>query len=224
MEVDDIVGRLMKVLKDTGQLENTFVFFTSDNGGNEDVWPDNGHQPWRGGKGTTWEGGVRVPGIAFWPGMIAAGRESDGLFDITDIHTTALAVAGETARISTKRYLDGTDQTGFLLADNGESARQTVFLYHETQLAAMRWMEYKMHFKVFTTHAKRRNIDESTLEDTGAPWLYNLYMDPKEQLSSGHRYFEWGMPRMFGFAKAHMATYKKYPMKDLGIDSMKDLK
>lgn len=58
----------------------------------------------------------------------------------------------------------------------------------------------------------------------GGLFRYNLYVDPKAQLSSGHRCFEWGMPRMFGFAKAHIATYKKYPMKDLGIDSMKDLK
>ena len=50
VEVDDIVGRLMQSLKDTGQLENTFVFFTSDNGANEDVWPDAGFHPWRGGK------------------------------------------------------------------------------------------------------------------------------------------------------------------------------
>lgn len=50
IEVDDIVGRLMKTLEDSGQLENTFVFFTSDNGANEDVWPDTGFQPWRGGK------------------------------------------------------------------------------------------------------------------------------------------------------------------------------
>lgn len=95
VEVDDIVGRLVQTLKDTGQLENTLVFFTSDNGANEDTWPDSGYQPWRGGKGTTWEGGVRVPGIAYWPGMIKAGRESDGLFDQMDLFNTSLAVAGE---------------------------------------------------------------------------------------------------------------------------------
>mgnify|MGYP002148769967 CR=1 FL=1 len=64
-----------KTLKDTGQLENTVVFFTSDNGANEDVWPDSGFRPWKGGKGTTWEGGIRVPGIAYWSGMIKEGRE-----------------------------------------------------------------------------------------------------------------------------------------------------
>lgn len=219
VEVDDIVGRLMQTLKDTGQLENTFVFFTSDNGANEDVWPDGGFHPWRGGKGTTWEGGVRVPGIACWPGMIAAGRDSDGLFDITDLFNTSLAVAGQTSRISNARYVDGIDQSGFLLADKGQSARQTVFFYSDTALTAMRWQEYKVHLKVFQTQSARQNIDESTLVPTGAtPWVFNLYMDPKEQRSSGHRYFEWGLPRVLGLIKAHAATYGKYPMKDLGLD------
>jgi arylsulfatase A-like enzyme len=219
MEVDDIVGRLMKTLEETGQVENTLVFFTSDNGANEDVWPDSGHHPWRGGKGTTWEGGVRVPGIAYWPGMIAPGRESDGLFDIADLFNTSLAVAGETNRIAKTRYIDGIDQSGFLLADDGDSARQTVFFYSDKSLTAMRWQEYKIHLKVFETHSPRQNIDESTLVATGAtPWVFNLYMDPKEQRSSGHRYFEWGLPRVLGFIKGHAATYRNYPMKDLGLD------
>jgi arylsulfatase A-like enzyme len=219
VEVDDIVGRLIRTLKDTRQLENTFVFFTSDNGANEDVWPDGGFHPWRGGKGTTWEGGVRVPGIAYWPGMIAAGRESDGLFDTMDLFNTSLAIAGETRRIAKTRYIDGIDQTGFLLADDGESTRQTVFLYSDTSLTAMRWKEYKIHLKVFETQSARQNIDESTLVPTGgSPWVFNLYMDPKEQRSSGHRYFEWGLPRVLGFLKAHAATYRKYPIKSLGLD------
>lgn len=218
VEVDDIVGRIMNTLKETGQEENTFVFLASDNGANEDVWPDGGNQPWRGGKGTTWEGGVRVPGIAYWPGMISAGRESDGLFEIMDLFNTSLAIAGETDQISPERYIDGIDQIGFLLADKGKSARQTVFFYSETTLTAVRWQEYKVHLKVFQTHSPRRNIDESTLVTTGtAPWVFNLYMDPKEQQSTGHRYFEWGLPRIVGFVKSHEATYLKYPMKDLGL-------
>ena len=218
VEVDDIVGRIMATIRETGQLENTFVFLASDNGANEDVWPDGGYQPWRGGKGTTWEGGVRVPGIAYWPGMIAPGRESDGLFEIMDLFNTSLAIAGEVDRISPDRYIDGIDQTGFLLADDGKSARQTVFFYSETSLTAVRWQEYKVHLKVFQTQSPRRNIDESTLVTTGtAPWVFNLYMDPKEQQSTGHRYFEWGLPRIVGFANAHEATYIKYPMKDLGL-------
>jgi arylsulfatase len=219
VEVDDIVGRLVQTLREAGQLENTFVFFTSDNGANEDVWPDSGYHPWRGGKGTTWEGGVRIPGIAYWPGMIKPGRASDGLFDQMDLFNTSLAFAGETSRISKERYIDGIEQSGFLLADNGKSARQCVFMYSETTMTAMRWMEYKVHFKTFQTLEPRKNIDQSSLLTSGsAPWVFNLYADPREQASSGHRYFEWGLPRVVGFAKAHAATYAKYPMKSLGLE------
>ncbi len=218
VEIDDIVARLIGVLKDTGQLENTLVFFTSDNGANEDLWPDSGYQPWRGGKGTTWEGGVRVPGIVYWPGTIAAGRQSDGLFDLSDLFNTALGVAGASDRIPSERYIDGIDQTSFLLADDGQSKRDAVFMYSENNFMAVRWMEYKVHFRVFETHAPRRNLDESTVSEVGmSPWVYNLYMDPKEQASIGHSRFEWGIPQVMQRAQRHAATFVDYPRKDIGL-------
>jgi arylsulfatase A-like enzyme len=219
VEVDDIVGRLVRTLRETGQLENTLVFFTSDNGANEDVWPDAGFQPWRGGKGTTWEGGVRVPGIAYWPGMIPPRPANDGLFDLMDLFNTSLSIAGASDRISDKRYIDGIDQSGFLLARDGRSARQTVFMYGGNRAVAIRWKEYKVHTSVYLTRQPMRNLDESVLTSTGDwPWVYNLYMDPKEQRSSGHRYFEWGLVTVKDMLVSHLATYLKYPRKNLGLD------
>ncbi|WP_108258350.1 arylsulfatase [Mangrovicoccus ximenensis] len=218
LEVDDIIARLIGVLEETGELENTFVFLTSDNGANEDLYPDNGFQPWRGGKGTTWEGGVRVPGIAYWPGMIAPGRESDGLFDLTDFFNTSLALAGVTDSIPAERFIDGIDQSSFLLADEGESRRDAVFMYSENTLMAIRWMEYKVHFKVMLQHAARRNLDETTVTDVGmSPWVYNLYTDPKEQASSGHSRFEWGLPQALRRVQRHLATFAEYPSTDIGL-------
>lgn len=219
IEVDDIVGRLIQTLRETGQLENTFVFFTSDNGANEDVWPDSGFQPWRGGKGTTWEGGTRVPGIAYWPGMISARPASDGLFDLMDLFNTSLAIAGISDSISGNRYIDGIDQSGFLFAKNGQSSRQTVFMYGGNRAIALRWKEYKVHTSVYLTRQPMRNLDESVLTSTGDwPWVYNLYMDPKEQRSTGHRYFEWGLAATQPMLVDHLATYLKYPRKDVGLD------
>ncbi|MCY1403744.1 choline-sulfatase [compost metagenome] len=218
VEVDDIVGRLMQTLKDTGQLDNTLVFFTSDNGPSEDLLPDGGYTPFRGGKGTTWEGGVRVPGIAYWPGMVPAGQESDGLFDLMDLFNTSLAVAGRADKIPADRYIDGVDQTSFLLADAGKSNRDAVFMYAERQFMAMRWEEFKVHFKIFDVKHPGANIDESLVTSTGmSPWVYNLYVDPKEQTSTGHRNFEWGLPRILSQAGRHLATFQKYPPKDLGL-------
>jgi len=218
VEVDDIVGRLINVLKETGQLENTLVFFTSDNGGNEDLMPDASYQPFRGGKGSTWEGGVRVPGIAYWPGTIAAGRISDGLFDLCDMFNTPLGLAGISDKIPSQRYIDGIDQTSYLLADDGQSKRDAVFMYAENELMAVRWMEYKVHFKVILNQAAHRNLDESINVNLGmAPWVYNLYMDPKEQSSQGHSRFEWGLPQALQRAGRHAATFEKYPRKDIGL-------
>lgn len=216
IEVDAIVERLMKKLKDEGIADNTLVFFASDNGANEDAGSDGGFHPWRGGKGTTWEGGVRVPGIAYWPGMIKGGRESDGLFDLMDLFNTSVRLGG--GKLPDDRYIDGVDQTSFLLADNGQSNREAVFMYSERNLTAMRWEEFKIHFKVFQTPIPGSNIDESVLVSAGlSPWVYNLYLDPKEQKSVGHRTFEWGLPRVVGLVGKHMETYRKYPMKDLGL-------
>ncbi len=220
VEVDDIVGRLVRTLRESGQLENTFIFFTSDNGANEDVWPDSGFQPWRGGKGTTWEGGVRVPAIAYWPGVIPPRPANDGLFDLMDLFCTSLAIAGIGDHVSNKRYIDGIDQTGFLLADDGRSNRQAVFMYGGNGVVAMRWQEYKIHTSVYLTQQPMRNLDESVLTSTGDwPWVYNLYMDPKEQRSTGHRYFEWGLAAVKPMLAAHLATFVKYPRKSLGLET-----
>lgn len=218
LEVDDICGRLIKILEETGQAENTLVFFTSDNGSNEDLFPDSGYQPFHGSKGTTWEGGIRVPGIAYWPGTIAPGRVSEGLFDLCDLFNTSLGIAGISDRIPADNYIDGIDQTSFFLADDGESKRDAVFIYAENDLMAVRWLEYKVHFKVFQTHVPRRNIDQSTTENIGmSPWIYNLYMDPKEQASTGHSRFEWGIPQILVRVGRHAATFEKYPRKDIGL-------
>ena len=94
VEMDDILGRLVKTLDDTKQLENTLIFVLSDNGPMMEPWPDAGYTPFRGGIGTTWEGGVRVPGIVYWKGMIKPGQVSDELFDLADLFTTSAALAG----------------------------------------------------------------------------------------------------------------------------------
>ncbi|NOQ78294.1 MAG: sulfatase-like hydrolase/transferase [Gammaproteobacteria bacterium] len=218
IEVDDIVGRLTGLLKELKIDDNTFIFFTSDNGANEDLWPDSGYQPFKGGKGTTWEGGVRVPGIAYWPGMIKAGKQSDGLFDLMDLFNTSLALAGVEKQISPDRYIDGLDQTSFLLADDGKSNREAVFMYSEKTFMALRWEEYKIHMKVFDVKRPMSNLDEATILNVGmSPWIYNLYMDPKEQASTGHRFFEWGIGTAVGLTREHADTYKDFPMKDIGL-------
>ena len=176
-----------------------------------------GYTPFRGAKGSAWEGGVRVPGIAYWRGMIAPGRESDELFDLMDLFNTSLHLAGIADKMPTDRYIDGIDQTSFLLADDGRSNREKVYIWNESDLMAMRMYEYKIHVKVVQEHAQWLNIDMTTVSDVGlAPWLFNLYIDPKEQYPVGHR-MNALLASMAAEMKAHAATFRKYPPKDIGL-------
>jgi arylsulfatase len=217
VEVDAFIGEIVNALDEAGVLDNTFVFITSDNGPQMDSWPDSGYTPFRGAKASAWEGGVRVPGIAYWRGMIRPGRESDELFDLMDLFNTSLTLAGIANRIPTDRYIDGIDQTSFLLTDDGHSRREKVYIWSERDLMAMRMYEYKIHIKIVETHAQWLDIDMTTQSDVGlAPWLFNLYIDPKEQYPVGHRMNAW-LASMAAELKEHAATFKKYPPKDIGL-------
>jgi arylsulfatase len=217
VEIDTYVGEIMQALEENGLLENTLVFFTSDNGPQMDSWPDSGYTPFRGGKGTGWEGAVRIPGIAYWKGMIKSGQVNDGLFDLMDIFNTSIALAGASDKIPTDVYIDGIDQTSFLLTENGKSNRDKVFIWSQTDFLAMRMYEYKQHFKVVQTDRTFLNIDMTTVNNVGlAPWLFNLYIDPKEQYPVGHRRNAW-LASMGAIAKEHAATFKKYPPKEIGL-------
>lgn len=217
VEVDAHVGRIVAALEEAGVADNTFVFFTSDNGPQNDSWPDTGYTPFRGAKNTPWEGGVRVPGIAYWRGMIKRGRESAELFDLMDLFNTSVALAGATDKIPTDRYIDGIDQTAFLLADNGHSKGEKVFIWSQYTPVAMRMYEYKMFTKVMQPQAQWLDIDMATMTDVGlSPWVFNLYIDPKEQYSVGHRLNAWVASLGQEF-KAHAAMFKQYPPKDIGL-------
>jgi len=217
-EVDLHVGAILKALDEAGVLENTLVFFTSDNGPQMDAWPDAGYTPFRGAKGTTFEGGVRVPGIAYWKGMISPGRESDDVFDLMDLFGTTLRLAGvSNDQLPSDRYYDYIDQTSFLLHDKGHSNREAVYHWWGSELMACRMREYKAHVKVVLPLATHMHIDMATVQNVGlAPWLFNLYVDPKEEMTVGHRRNAW-LATVVGKLKAHAATFKKYPPKDIGL-------
>ncbi len=214
IELDDIVGRLVKALEDSGQLENTLIFVTSDNGPMTEPWPDAGWSPFRGAIGTTWEGGMRVPGIVYWKGMLKPGRQSDGLFDLSDLFLTSLALAGVNYRPPQDRYLDSIDQTSFLLADDGLSNRKYVYYWLQDVLSAVRVAEYK--FMIAGMSDDDPDVvnpgGSTTLENYKNAKLFNLYLDPKERYSFfGRQTF---MDNLFSDPmRAHRVTFQKYPSK-----------
>lgn len=214
VQLDDIAGRMVQTLRDTGQLENTLVFITSDNGPEMETWPDSAYTPFRGSKGSTWEGGVRVPGIAYWPGMIKPGRESDGLFDLADLYATALTLAGAGDKVPNDRYVDSIDQTSFLLADDGDSNRKFVYYWLGDRFSAVRFGEYK--FMAVTEQDVPNDYLEGGFSGSATTMaygaLYNLYLDPKET----HNFMIRKLPYITLYERAaarHLGTFKAFPPK-----------
>jgi arylsulfatase A-like enzyme len=189
-QLDDIVGALMKKLKDDGLDDNTIVVFTTDNGTENFTWPDGGQTPFAGGKGTVLEGGFRAPCVARWPGKIPAGKVENGIISGLDWFPTFVAAAGNPSVVDElkkgkqlgdrtyKVHLDGYDQTN-LITGKGPSNRHEIFYFAEGTLGAIRVNDYKYRF-----------IDQPGGWLGGTvkvdwPILVNLRLDPFERTGLG---------------------------------------
>ncbi len=182
-EIDWSVGQILATLRDQGLAENTLVVFTSDNG----PWlayDDHGGSAGllRDGKGTTWEGGLRVPAIAWWPGTIAPGTVSTAPATTMDLLPTAAAMAG--VPLPTDRIYDGVSLLP-LLRGEAERVREIVPYFRGTQLYALRKGPWKAHF---ITQSAYRDDTGPTVPDP--PELYHLEHDPGEQYNVAARYPE----------------------------------
>ena len=129
--LDGSVGRVLQSLRETGQEERTLVVFFSDNG----APPKNGshNTPLRGGKGTTWEGGVREPFVMQWKGTLPVGQVVDSPVISLDLLPTALAAAGVTPPAGAK--LDGINLLPFLTGKSSEPPHSTLFWRYGDQMA-----------------------------------------------------------------------------------------
>ena len=127
--MDDAIGALMKSLKARGQDKNTLILFMSDNGGSG----NGGNAPLRGSKSTMWEGGLRVPFIAWWPGHLPAGKMTDEFLTALEILPTFLAVSGAKAPEGVK--LDGFDMLPVLRGEK-KSPREAMFWQRRGDKAA----------------------------------------------------------------------------------------
>ena len=178
-QLDDMVGTVMKYLKDGGMEQNTVLVFASDSGPKPSAWPDGGQTPFAGGAGSTLEGGFRAPCIVRWPGKVPAGKVENGIMSGLDWFPTFVSVAGD-ANIKDellqgkpvgarnyKIHLDGYNQLDFLTA-KAPSNRHEVCYFNRGSLEAMRFDDYKYRF----------NREKTSLT--------NLRLDPYERSSAGH--------------------------------------
>ena len=218
VHMDHVLGQLVATLEETGQLENTLIFLTSDNGPECEI-PPHGRSPFRGCKGSSWEGGVRVPTFAYWKGMIKP-RRSEGLFDLADLFNTAISLAGKPGAqaaefVSKTTYIDGVDQTGLLLADNGQSARKSRPYTLNQYFAMMRVDEFKYIFTAeiqggFFTKGDVGGFSGPIATETGGAVMVNLYTNPQEDVSVGVRHIPMAVPVM-GEAGWYMKELMRYP-------------
>lgn len=146
--VDLFVGQIMDKLKELGIAENTLVVAMADNGPMaHNSPPGTGFSEtiFRGGKGDFLEGGVRVPAMAWWPGMIAQGQIVGDMIHITDLFTTFARLGDALDEVPTDRVIDGIDQTALLLNGDTHGRRDYNFTYAGPQLGAMTKGNYKRH-------------------------------------------------------------------------------
>lgn len=172
-ELDWSVGQLLATLRQEGLAENTLVFFTSDNG----PWLVQGEAGGsagllREGKGSTWEGGMREPGIAWWPGRIQRGVVNHGLACTMDLFTTSLKLAG--TKGPTDRIIDGVDMSP-LLFGTGPSERDVLYYYRGATLYAVRKGPFKAHFITQSAYGPDQPKPHNP------PLLFNLAHDPSER-------------------------------------------
>jgi arylsulfatase len=188
-QMDDAIGALLRHLEDIGEADNTIVVFSTDNGAEVFTWPDGGMTPFKGTKGTAYEGGFRSPCIVRWPGKIKPGTVQNGLFSSLDWFPTMVAAAGNPNIVEQlkkgvslgdrnyKNHLDGYNQLD-LLQDKGPSARQEYFYFAGPHLGAIRIGDFKFQF------FRQPEGWTGQKTTTDMPGIINIRQDPFERTPS----------------------------------------
>ena len=199
--VDQWIGELMAEIETLGVADNTIVIVMGDNGHFTKYGPQSGYTPmvYRGGKGDTSEGGVRVDAFVRWPGMIEADSLSGDIVHVTDLFSTLARLGGATEGIPRDRIIDGIDQTSLLLNGDTHGRRDYVFLYNINKLEAVVKEQYKLAIP-------GGNIDNAILAD-----FYDLFRDTREQYPVSTEIGAWGGAKFVRMVQRHLMRKQKYP-------------
>jgi arylsulfatase A-like enzyme len=230
-QMDDNIGYVLKKLEDMGELDNTIVVFTTDNGAETFTFPDGGVTPFKGSKMNTWEGGMRAPCVIRWPGHIKPGTILTDIFASLDWVPTFVDIAGGPngdglkKQIEAGKYpgivkttLDGIDQADYLLGKTQKSVRDTFFYYSSSHPSAVRYKNWKMYFAIAPETATGFLLPG--VQTQFAAGVVNLKRDPFEM--------SWGDEKKanfwFGGALAGPVTAYVYVWNLLPIGQMLWLK
>ena len=215
--VDEWIGELMTEMDTLGIADNTLVVIMGDNGHFTKYSPGSGYTPmvFRGGKGSTLEGGVRVDAFVRWPGMIQADSVAGDIIHVSDLFTTIARLGDGMDEIPTDRVIDGIDQTSLLLNGDTFSRRDYVFLYNINKLERIVKEQYKFDLS-------------SGAENAVLAKFYDLFRDTREEWPVSTQIGAWGGAKFVRMVGRHMKRKVKYPdappatgMPYAGIDNLR---
>jgi arylsulfatase A-like enzyme len=226
VEHDGHVGQLLAKLDELGITDNTMVMYSTDNGAETFTWPDGGITPFHGEKGTTWEGGFRVPSLIRWPGVIKPGTIYNDIFSHEDMLPTILAAAGDpnikeklldghdTGDKNFKVHIDGYNLMPYFQGKVEKGPRESIFYFDQGgNLNALRVRNWKLHFTIL-----EGPINEAVRIQRAWPVVINLRADPYEVMwEESQMYMRWMADNMWTFVPAQqyvtefLGTFKNFP-------------
>jgi arylsulfatase A-like enzyme len=226
VEHDGHVGQLLAKLDELGITDNTMVMYSTDNGAETFTWPDGGITPFHGEKGTTWEGGFRVPSLIRWPGVIKPGTIYNDIFSHEDMLPTILAAAGDpnikeklldghdAGDKNFKVHLDGYNLMPYFQGKVEKGPRESIFYFDQGgNLNALRVRNWKLHFTIL-----EGPINEAVRIQRAWPVVINLRADPYEVMwEESQMYMRWMADNMWTFVPAQqyvtefLGTFKDFP-------------
>lgn len=215
MQHDHDIGLVLDWLKENGLDENTIVWYSTDNGPEHSSWPHGATTPFRGEKMTTYEGGVRVISMLKWPGVIKPGQIKNGIQCHQDMFTSLAVAAGvedvnERIKAEKKQYIDGVNNIDYWTGKSEDSARDHIFHYNESKLAAIRMGPWKFHFATNEDYY-------GTIQGRSKPLIFNIRLDPFESYDSKDSYghliqkVSWLTGPMGELMNNHLQSLAEYP-------------
>ena len=230
VEHDMHIGKFLKLLDELKIIDNTIVFYSTDNGPHMNTWPDAAMTPFRGEKNTNWEGGWRVPAMVRWPGNIEPGSVSNDIMHHMDWMPTLVAAAGNdkvkeellTGKKANGRdfkvHLDGYNFLPYLTGKSKEAPRHEIFYFSDDgDLTALRYNDWKAVFMEQRAEATFQAWREPFVP-LRVPLLFNLRRDPYERgMVTSNTYDDWFLDRAYLLLPAQtyvakfLQTFVEYP-------------
>jgi arylsulfatase len=226
VEHDGHVGQLLDLVDELGIADNTIVIYSTDNGAEIALWPDGAMTMFASEKGTTWEGGFRIPMMVRWPGVIEPGQVSNEIISNIDWYTTLAAAGGapnikadlaKGTTLNGKKFKvknDGYNFVPYLKGETDKGPRDRIMYFDQGgNLNAIRWNDWKLSFAV-----QDGNIAMGSRKVTSWAGITNLRMDPYEKAAhEGGGYIDWYARQMWllvpiqGVIKDFFTDFTEYP-------------